>query len=245
MNLILSASKLTKSALVVTFFIGMAQVLVVPSTASAQVYTTFANSNAVANDLQNLLPKCTLGANPVLVGEPYTTTLSWTTQNATSVSISDVGTVAAVGQYTVSNVRGTRTFMLTAYNAYGPRTCSVTVYGQGGTTGITNTTYAGQNNTYYNGQYYTNQNTTNYPYQNYTPTQYPVQPLQNVHYGTPYGQAPQPVFNTNVLPRSVRSTQNVRLSRVPYTGPIEDAVAGMFSLTVLVSSLYGIRRLVA
>jgi hypothetical protein len=218
MNLL---SSLTRSALVVTFFIGIANVLVVPSTASAQVYTTFANNYSVANDLQNLLPKCTLGANPVLVGDPYTTTLSWTTQNATSVSISDVGTVSAVGQYTVSNVNSTRTFMLTAYNSYGPRTCSVTVYGQGVSTG---TNY-----------------TTNYPYQNYPPTQYPVQPVQNVHYGTPYGQAPQPVYNTNA---PTRSAQAVRLSRVPYTGPAEDAVAGMFSLTVLVSSVYGIRRIV-
>jgi hypothetical protein len=325
-------TSLTRSAFVVTFLLGVTNALFVPSTASAQVYYSFPQ-NTTSNNLQNLLPKCTLSANPVLVSSPYTTTLSWFTENASTVSITDVGTVAATGQYTIANIYGTRVFVLTATNAYGTRNCNVTVYGQGytgtqgggsviqqynpstGTTGTVenpgcyiavnpsviangtnsttlswvgagalsasisgignvttsgsqsiyptgSTTYTltvfGLNNvtrtcsttvqmassagSYYGGAQYGTQYANQYAYpaySDYSDYSYGQNAYDDLaFYGTPAYQQPQPAYYTG-------SRGRVPLSRVPYTGPVEDMVAGVFSLSVLVSSIYGTRRLIA
>lgn len=249
-------SSISKSALVVTFLVGIANALFVPSTADAQVYTYAAPQ---INDLQNLLPKCTLGADPVLITDsPHRTTLRWTTQNAATVRITDVGDVAAVGEFVVTNVTTNRTFVLSATNAYGMRTCKVDVFGQSGyqsgyTTGTGGAYYTGtyhnayNNNPIYNGvQPYGNYATT---YQ-YSQPQYPQYSQQYNQYAYPntyIGANPVTYGSYNDIGYRYgeQRVSAVRLSRVPYTGPIEDAVAGFFSLSVLVSSLYGIRRLIA
>jgi hypothetical protein len=82
------------------------------------------------------VPKCTLGADPVLIyNNTGSTTLTWTTQDATNVSIAGIGTVAANGSYTVYGVSGPRTYVLTATGVNGTRTCTETVFGQGTTGG--------------------------------------------------------------------------------------------------------------
>lgn len=81
-------------------------------------------------------PKCTLGADPVLINNNTgSTTLTWTTEDASSVSIGGIGEVAANGSYTVYGVSGTRTYVLTAVGPNGSHTCSETVYGNGSVNG--------------------------------------------------------------------------------------------------------------
>lgn len=321
---------ITKAALIVSLFFGVAQALIVPSVASAQIYYpnySYGSYGNTSNNTQNLLPKCTLSANPVLVNSPYTTTLSWTTENAGTVSISDVGTVATTGQYTVPNIYGTRTFVLTATNVYGTRTCDVVVYGQGtptygyggstiptynpstGTTGtpqdpgcyiaVNPSTLSGTNTTtlsWYGagalsatissiGTVPTSGTQSVQPTgsQTYTLTVFGLNGVSRTcstavqvagasaypygydyysgynGYSNYYDQYPYTATNAYTNYPSLYNdvayaygsgyrapvtygNHSVRLSRVPYTGPIDDTVGGIFSLSVLVSSLYGIRR---
>lgn len=291
---------------VVTCLLGMGSLLTVPTTAHAQMYYSFPLSGG--NNTENLLPKCTLGANPVLVNSsPYSTTLSWTTENASYVTITDVGTVAATGQYTIPAVYGTRTFVLNATNAYGTRSCDVVVYGQApnygsyGTaipvynesTGLTGTAQnpgcyisvtpaAGASSNAYvlnwvgagalsatisnvgnvatsGSQAVTVSGTTVYTltvfglngvsrtcsttayvagsYDPYAAYAYPYGSYGYRNYSDvqyPYGYTRSGAYGRGAV---------VPLSRVPYTGPIEDVVSGVFSLATLVTSVYGMRRI--
>ena len=65
-------------------------------------------------------------ANPLSIAPGGQSTLSWTTNNATTVSISGVGTVTANGSTTVSPA-ATTTYTLTATNSVGSVTAPVTV----------------------------------------------------------------------------------------------------------------------
>jgi hypothetical protein len=234
----------TRVLFVVTLFFGVTSGLFVPFTASAQYILT--TNTAVQNNLEALLPKCTLGANPVLVYSPNTTTLSWTTAQADSVQISDVGTVASTGQYTVQNVFGTRNFTLTANNTYGPRTCSVTVFGQN--SGATNGT------TTYTNQQYTNPYYTNPIYQNVQPVQPNVQHYVNQAQQQPQYYAQQPTYGyaspvTYGAGSHYEQTysgvhRSVPLSRLPYTGA-EDVFYTIFSVVAALTSAYGFRRSLA
>jgi hypothetical protein len=227
--------------------------LVTASVAYAQVYTGLLPQH----DQETYLPKCTLSADPVLIYNPYTTTLSWTTQNATNVSITDAGSVALSGQTIVSNIYSDRTFVLSATNGYGTRTCKVQVFSKETPTGVQSTTYANvlYPPYYYNNPIYKNQalqqgyatQNTGYYAQNGVVYTYPqnqtnviqtsYQTTQPVTYGTAHDSSPAPTYQQ-------QSHRIVSLSRVPYTGPVENVLAAVFSLTVLVSSLYSVRRLV-
>src|SRR6185312_182714 len=64
--------------------------------------------------------------SPLNIASGGQSTLSWTTNNATTVSISGVGTVTANGSTTVSPTQ-TTTYTLTATNAQGSVTAPVTI----------------------------------------------------------------------------------------------------------------------
>jgi len=66
-------------------------------------------------------------ANPILIMQSTQSTLSWSTTNATSISIDQgIGNVAATDKTTVSPGE-TTTYMLTAKNSDGQKTASCTV----------------------------------------------------------------------------------------------------------------------
>jgi hypothetical protein len=65
-------------------------------------------------------------ANPAVINRGQSSTLQWQTQNATSVTISGVGTVAQNGSTSVSPAQ-TTTYTLTASNSSGQVSASVTV----------------------------------------------------------------------------------------------------------------------
>jgi hypothetical protein len=76
-------------------------------------------------------PTCSLSANPPVVYDGSSTTLSWTTANAYSVSIDNgVGAVQPAGTYVVNVPAGARTYTLTAYGNGGVQTCRTTVQTQ-------------------------------------------------------------------------------------------------------------------
>ena len=71
-------------------------------------------------------------ANPTNISAGQSSTLQWTVQNSTSVSISSIGTVSATGTRSVSPTV-TTTYTLTATNATGSATSTATVtVGSGG-----------------------------------------------------------------------------------------------------------------
>lgn len=73
------------------------------------------------------LPTATIGASPISIISGSTSTLSWTTANATIVSIDNsIGTVAANGSLVVSPT-STTTYILTATNSTGSVQAQVTV----------------------------------------------------------------------------------------------------------------------
>ncbi len=73
-------------------------------------------------------PTCTLTANPVSVGYNGSSTLSWSTNNATSASINQgIGSVMLSGGYSLSNISGTRTYTMTVSGPGGTNTCQTTV----------------------------------------------------------------------------------------------------------------------
>jgi hypothetical protein len=78
------------------------------------------------------VPKCTLSSDPVLISNSTgSTTLTWTTQGATSISIDGIGQVAANGSQTVYGVTGTKTYTLRVTGPNGSHSCTQTVFGQG------------------------------------------------------------------------------------------------------------------
>lgn len=108
---------------------------------STTTYILTVNGNGTSNSCSRTvtvdtsytgIPKCTLSADPVLVNNSTgSTTLTWTTQDATSVHISGVGDVQPNGSYTVYGITGERTFVLTAQGNNGVKSCSHTVWGNG------------------------------------------------------------------------------------------------------------------
>ena len=65
-------------------------------------------------------PSCTLSANPTIVQNGGSSTLTWTSQNAVSASISpNIGSVAVNGSQTVSNITSNVTYTLTVVSASG------------------------------------------------------------------------------------------------------------------------------
>jgi hypothetical protein len=77
---------------------------------------------------QPQVPSCTLSANPNSVGYNGSSTLTWTSNNATSASIDQgIGSVAINGSYGVSGLTATRTYTMTVNGTGGSATCQATV----------------------------------------------------------------------------------------------------------------------
>ena len=72
-------------------------------------------------------PSCTITANPSTVDKGGNVTLSWTTKNASSASISGIGTVGLNGSYTVSNLQSSKTYTMTVSGNGTTATCKATV----------------------------------------------------------------------------------------------------------------------
>lgn len=72
-------------------------------------------------------PTCTISADPSTVDYNGNTTLSWSTQNATSATISGIGSVGLNGSYTVSGLTSDKTYTMTVKGDGGENTCSVNV----------------------------------------------------------------------------------------------------------------------
>jgi hypothetical protein len=99
-------------------------------TAKGDGGTVTCTDNIVVQQVVTPQPTCTLSASPRNVANGGSTTLTWTTNNATSVSINQgIGSVALDGSRAVNNITSNKNFTLTATGAGGTVTCddSVTV----------------------------------------------------------------------------------------------------------------------
>ncbi len=94
-------------------------------------FGTWIYSNAVKTDVTNTCqepaPTCTLTATPASITSGQSATLSWTTTNATNVSLNqNIGAITLNGSKSVSPTTNT-TYTLTATGAGGTVTCSAPV----------------------------------------------------------------------------------------------------------------------
>jgi biopolymer transport protein ExbD len=104
-------------------------------TATKGSVSTTAAATVTVNGTSALPVIASFVANPTTITAGQSSTLSWATQNATSVSITSLGSVALNGSQGVTPST-TTTYSLTAVNAAGSVTAqaTVTVTGSGGTT---------------------------------------------------------------------------------------------------------------
>ncbi len=72
-------------------------------------------------------PSCTLTVSPNSVSYGGNATLSWTTKNTSSASISGIGNVGLSGSYTVSNLTSNKTYTMTVSGNGQTSTCSASV----------------------------------------------------------------------------------------------------------------------
>lgn len=78
---------------------------------------------------QSQVPSCTINANPSSLQYGGSSTLTWTSSNATSATINHgIGSVGVNGSYTVSNIYTTKTYAMTVYGPGGSATCQTTIY---------------------------------------------------------------------------------------------------------------------
>ena len=101
------------------------------TTGGGYSYTPYSYSNQTYNPYvpptYTNRPTCTLSADDTSISDGDSTELSWTTNNATSVSINyGIGSVSRNGSEEVSPV-STRTYVLTATNSAGSVQCSETI----------------------------------------------------------------------------------------------------------------------
>ncbi len=71
-------------------------------------------------------PACTLNASPAAITNGQSATLSWSSSNATSATLSSVGSVATNGSQAVSPTY-TQNYVLTVYGENGVATCTKTI----------------------------------------------------------------------------------------------------------------------
>lgn len=72
-------------------------------------------------------PTCSIYANPSAVAYGGSATVTWSTSNASSVSISSWGQVSLSGSRTISNLTSDKSYVLTANGAGGLVTCSTNI----------------------------------------------------------------------------------------------------------------------
>src|SRR3989344_618127 len=87
-----------------------------------------ANCQTAITVQQQQAPSCTISANPNSVQYGGSSTLTWNSSNATSATLSSVGTVATNGSHSVLNIYGTTTYTLTVTGPGGSANCQTTVY---------------------------------------------------------------------------------------------------------------------
>jgi hypothetical protein len=97
--------------------------------ATATATVTVGSGGGTTPNLPSFLT-CTVSPMNIMAGE--SATITYSTQNATSVSLSGIGPVAGAGQQVVTPTQ-TTSYILTATNATGPTTCQVTVAVTAGT----------------------------------------------------------------------------------------------------------------
>jgi len=72
-------------------------------------------------------PSCTISANPTNVPFGGSTTVNWSSNNATSATLTDAGPVGTSGSFTFGNITNNRTFTLTVNGPGGSATCQTSV----------------------------------------------------------------------------------------------------------------------
>lgn len=130
--------------LVMSAPISAAYTTVVPQSIAQPVQATQASFFAVQTPIQRVAPiqvvtgtveekrapapvaSCTVNAKPARIAAGATTTISWKISNATSATLTHIGTVGLVGSSTV-RVATTTSFEITADGSYGKTTCATTV----------------------------------------------------------------------------------------------------------------------
>jgi len=73
------------------------------------------------------VPSCTISANPNSVQHGGSSTLSWSSLNATSAALSSYGSVALNGSQTVNNITSNSTYTLTVTGPGGTANCQTTI----------------------------------------------------------------------------------------------------------------------
>jgi hypothetical protein len=167
-------------------------------------------------------PYCSIYANQNNVQQGGNVTLTFTSTNAYTASIDAVGTVQTNGSYTVGNINGTRTFVMTVTGSGGTRTCQTTVYAQNVQPAYPSyyTNYIAPTTTYYQPQ----------------PTYVAPQPTYVAPAPVQYSYAPVPRAN----PVRYVAPTRVSLAKVPYTGA-EDYMVPMFAFVLALSAAYMFR----
>ena len=79
---------------------------------------------------QQQTPSCTINANPSNVQYGGSSTLMWSSTNATSATLTDFGSVATNGSQTASNIYNSKTYTLTVTGPGGSANCQTTVTSQ-------------------------------------------------------------------------------------------------------------------
>ena len=108
---------------------------VVTGLQTTHIYTlTVSGSGGTANCYttvtveQHQTPSCAINANPSSVQYGGSSTLTWSSQNATSATLSSIGSVSTNGSQTVSNIYVTTTYTLTVAGPGGTANCQTTVH---------------------------------------------------------------------------------------------------------------------
>lgn len=86
-----------------------------------------ANCQTTVTTQQQQIPSCTIYANPSNVQYGGSSTITWSSTNATSATLTDFGSVAVNGSQIATNITGTRTYVLTVTGPGGTANCQTTV----------------------------------------------------------------------------------------------------------------------
>ncbi len=77
---------------------------------------------------QTTPPSCTISATPSLVSYGGSSTLVWSSNNATSATITDLGSTGLSGSYALSNITANKTYTMTVTGPGGTSQCSTDIF---------------------------------------------------------------------------------------------------------------------
>ncbi len=164
---------------------------------------------------QSQAPICTLNANPTSISYGGSSTLTWTSQNATSANLSNAGSVGVNGSMTV-NPQTTTSYILTVYNPQGQYAiCNATI-------NVNSTPY--------------------YPPPVYQPPVYQPPTYQPPVYQPPVYQPPLyqlPTYQQPIVYPPSTQYSSIPLSSIPYTGHSNPAGNIIFFSLVVAGALSG------